>query len=56
MLERRLKLGLSQQELARRIGTSEDRVCLIESGEENPTPQILERLAAVEGPQEGGGE
>ena len=49
VLEGRLTLGLSQRGLARRIGISEDRVCLIETGEENPTPQILERLAEVEG-------
>ena len=49
VLERRLTLGLSQRELARRIGTSEDRVYLVENGEENPTPQILERLAEVLG-------
>ena len=49
VLERRLTLGISQRELARRIGTSEDCIHLIETGEENPTPQILERLAEVLG-------
>ena len=49
VLERRLTLGLSQRELARRIGTSEDHVYLVENGEENPTPQILERLVEVLG-------
>ena len=49
MLERRLTLGLSQPGLARRIGTSEDHVYLIETGEESTTPQILERLAEIEG-------
>ena len=44
VLERRLTLGLSQRELARLIGISEDHVYLIETGEEKPTLQLLKRL------------
>lgn len=49
VLERRLELGLSQRELAARVGTSQNRIYLIETGEANPTLDTLERLAAVLG-------
>lgn len=47
MMERRLELGLSQRELATRVGTSQNRIYPIESGDANPTPDTLGRLAAV---------
>lgn len=49
LLERRLERGLSQRELAQRIGTSQNRIYLIENGEANPTLDTLERLAKVLG-------
>lgn len=49
VLEGRLALGISQRELARRIGTSQNRIYLIETGEANPTLTTLERLAEVLG-------
>lgn len=49
VLEKRLDLGLSQRELARRIGTSQNRIYLIENGEANPTLDTLQRLAEVLG-------
>lgn len=47
VLERRLDVGLSQRELAERLGTSQNRVYLLENGEANPTIETLERLAEV---------
>lgn len=49
VLEKRLELGLSQRELARRIGTSQNRIYLIENAEANPTLDTLQRLAEVLG-------
>ncbi len=49
VLEKRLELGLSQRELAGRIGTSQNRIYLIENGEANPTLDTLQRLAEVLG-------
>lgn len=49
VLERRLDLGLSQRELAQRIGTSQNRIYLIENGEANPTLETLQSLATVLG-------
>ncbi len=45
IMERRLELGLSQRELADRIGTSQNRVYLLENGEANPTLDTLHKLA-----------
>ncbi len=49
VLEKRLDLGLSQRELAERVGTSQNRIHLIESGETNPTLNTLQRLSDVLG-------
>jgi DNA-binding XRE family transcriptional regulator len=49
LLEKRLERGLTQRELADRIGTSQNRVYLLENGETNPTLDTLQRLAAVLG-------
>jgi DNA-binding XRE family transcriptional regulator len=49
VLEKRMELGVSQRELAERIGTSQNRVYLIENGETNPTLDTLQRLADVLG-------
>lgn len=49
VLEKRMELGLSQRELAERVGTSQTRIYLIENGETNPTLDTLQRLADVLG-------
>ncbi len=49
VLEKRMDLGLSQRELAKRVGTSQNQVYLIENGETNPTLDTLQRLADVLG-------
>lgn len=49
VLRRRLDLDLSQRELAGRVGTSQNRIYLIENGEANPTLDTLLRLASVLG-------
>jgi ribosome-binding protein aMBF1 (putative translation factor) len=47
LLERRLELGYSQRELAEKVGTSQNRIYLIESGEANPTLDTLGKLAEI---------
>ncbi|MGH3086576.1 MAG: helix-turn-helix domain-containing protein [Rubrobacteraceae bacterium] len=49
VLRRRIELGLSQKALAEKIGTSQNRIYLIETGEANPTLDTLERLASALG-------
>lgn len=49
ILERRLDLGLSQKALAEKVGTSQNRIYLIEAGEANPTLDTLEHLASALG-------
>ena len=41
----REKLGLSQLELAHRVGISQVCLCRYESGERSPSYQILKRIA-----------
>jgi predicted transcriptional regulator len=47
ILKRRLEFGLTQKELARLAGTSQNRIYLIESGDANPTLDTLQRLAGA---------
>lgn len=47
ILKRRLELGLSQRDLAGLVGTSQNRIHLIENGDANPTLDTLQRLARV---------
>jgi ribosome-binding protein aMBF1 (putative translation factor) len=49
VLEKRMERGLSQRELALSIGTSQNRIYLIENGEANPTLDTLQRLVDVLG-------
>jgi|SRR5215203_452106 len=49
VLGRRRELKLSQRELAERVGTSQNRIHLIESGEANLTLETLQRLSKVLG-------
>lgn len=44
VLERRIELGLSQAKLAKKVGTSQNRIHLIENGETSPKLETLERL------------
>ncbi len=45
--ERRYELDLTQQEVARRAGTSHSFICKLESGEHIPTIPVLTRILAV---------
>jgi len=49
--ERRYKLNLTQQEVARRAGTSHSFISKLESGEHIPTIPVLSRILAVLGEQ-----
>src|SRR4051812_34984363 len=44
VVERRKELGLTQEMLAKKIGTSQAQVWRIESGDFNPTAKTLARL------------
>ena len=45
IIERRLKKGLTQEALARRIGTKQSAISRLERGEYNPTIQFLRKVA-----------
>ena len=45
--QRRRKLGLSQQELAERVGTPQCQISLYESGRAFPRIDTVEKLAAA---------
>jgi ribosome-binding protein aMBF1 (putative translation factor) len=47
VIQRRLELGLSQQQLAKRMGTSPSAVSRIERGQHPASPQMLQRLATT---------
>jgi ribosome-binding protein aMBF1 (putative translation factor) len=47
ILEKRLEQGLSQRELAERVGTSQNRIYVIESGETDVRLGTLRRLAGA---------
>lgn len=49
MVEARVKAGLTQAEIARRMGTSQARISRWERGAEKPTLTSIERFAAVTG-------
>lgn len=42
----RVKHGLSQTQLAKQLGLRQPHVSRLESGEHNPTPEMLQRLAS----------
>ncbi len=45
IIEKRLKKGLTQAELARKIGTKQSAIARLESGSYNPTVEMLEKVA-----------
>lgn len=47
LLAKRLDRGLSQREVAQRVGTSQNRIYLLEKGEANPTLDTLQKLSEV---------
>ena len=44
--ERRLAMGLSQKELAERMGTAQSNISRFESGNYNPTVDFLQKMAS----------
>jgi ribosome-binding protein aMBF1 (putative translation factor) len=47
VIRRRTELGLTQEELAQRMGTSHSAISRIESGQHSTSVQTLQRLAAA---------
>ncbi|MBI3952490.1 MAG: helix-turn-helix transcriptional regulator [Candidatus Doudnabacteria bacterium] len=45
VIERRLKKGLTQKELAKKIGTKQPLISRLESGAYNPSLKFLQRIA-----------
>ena len=44
LVEARLEQGISQAELARRVGTQRSNICRLESGAQNPTLDMIQKL------------
>ena len=49
MIRARVRAGLTQEELAQRMDTSQSVIARLESGRVRPSTQTQERLAAVTG-------
>ena len=49
LVEARLEKGISQAELARMIGTQRSNVCRLESGTQNPTLDMIVKIASALG-------
>lgn len=45
IIEKRIKNGLTQKELAKKIGTKQSAIARLESGEHNATLAFLQRVA-----------
>lgn len=45
MLDQRLRNGLTQEQLAKKIGTKQSAIARFESGTTNPTIQFLHKIA-----------
>lgn len=49
VLDARIKKGISQSELARRVGTTQSAIARFESGAGNPTLDFLSKVSAAVG-------
>jgi predicted transcriptional regulator len=49
LLDARARSGLTQEEIARRMGTTQSAVARLESGRSRPSMRTLERYAAATG-------
>lgn len=49
LTEARLEQGISQAELARRVGTQRSNICRLESGTQNPTLDMILKIASALG-------
>ncbi|WP_027719101.1 helix-turn-helix domain-containing protein [Desulfovirgula thermocuniculi] len=47
VIQRRIEKGLTQEELARRVGTRQAAIARFESGRANPTIGFLKKVAAA---------
>lgn len=47
LIRKRLEKGLTQHELARKIGTKQSAIARLESGRYNPTVGVLRKVAAA---------
>ncbi len=47
IIEARRKMGLTQEELAKKIGTKQSAIARVESGNANPTVDFLEKVASA---------
>lgn len=47
IIEKRIKRGLTQEALARKIGTKQSAIARLESGTSNPTLEFLEKVATA---------
>jgi len=47
LVEARLEKGISQAELARMIGTQRSNLCRLESGAQNPSLDMILKIAAA---------
>ncbi len=45
LIEKRIENGLTQAELARKVGTKQSAIARLESGNSNPTVAFLEKIA-----------
>lgn len=49
LIESRLKKGLTQEQLAKRVGTKQSAIARLESGSSNPSVAFLEKIAEAIG-------
>ncbi len=47
LIKQRIDSGLTQAQLAKKIGTKQSAISRLESGEANPTLHLLEKIAAA---------